>query len=237
VDKPKGLEGYQQSDLAADCERMLVTLLHGLGPWRDSVYLVGGLVPRYLVKSRPPAVPVHAGTRDVDIVVDLLMLADTKAYKTLEENLKRRGFERDENAKHQKVSWRWFRKNEHGHKLILEFLADDPVASGGKVKELPTDGAVSALNVPHSSMVVDFHEVAKVNVELLDGGGMFEADIRYADIVSFTCLKALAFADRAERKDAHDLTYCLEHWPGGVDGAAKLFVDRAVSKHADAITQ
>ena len=72
-----------------DCERVLVTLLRGLGPWKDSVFLIGGLAPRYLVRDRPPVVPAHAGTLDVDIVVDLQILADTQAYHSLEENSRR----------------------------------------------------------------------------------------------------------------------------------------------------
>jgi hypothetical protein len=64
--KPATREGYKD-EYTADCERVLVTLLRGLGPWKDSVFLVGGLTPRYLVPARPPAVPPHAGTLDVDV--------------------------------------------------------------------------------------------------------------------------------------------------------------------------
>ena len=63
--KPATLDGYSDQ-YTVDCERVLVTLLRGLGPWKDSVYLVGGLTPRYLVAARPPVVPAHAGTLDVD---------------------------------------------------------------------------------------------------------------------------------------------------------------------------
>lgn len=86
--KPATLDGYSDQ-YTLDCERVLVTLLRGLGPWKDSVYLVGGLTPRYLVAARPPVVPAHAGTLDVDIVIDLQILADTEAYHTLEDNLKK----------------------------------------------------------------------------------------------------------------------------------------------------
>ena len=72
--KPATLDGYGD-EYTLDCKRVLVTLLRGLGPWKDSVYLVGGLTPRYLVPARPPVVPPHAGTLDVDIVVDLQILA------------------------------------------------------------------------------------------------------------------------------------------------------------------
>ena len=154
--KPATLDGYSDQ-YTHDCERVLVTLLRGLGPWKESVYLVGGLTPRYLVKARPPSVPAHAGTLDVDIVIDLQILADTEAYLTLEENLKKMGFERAENDRHQKLSWRWQTRTEHGALMVLELLADAPEIAGGKVQPLPTEGAISALNIPHSSIVFDLH--------------------------------------------------------------------------------
>ena len=85
--KPATFDGYSDQ-YTVDCERVLVTLLRGLGPWKESVFLVGGLTPRYLVAARPPEVPPHAGTLDVDIVIDLQILADTAGYRTLEENLR-----------------------------------------------------------------------------------------------------------------------------------------------------
>jgi hypothetical protein len=68
--KPNTLDGYDAGQ-TLDCERVLVTLLRGLGPWKESVYLIGGLTPRSLVESKPPDVPAHAGTQDVDIVIDI----------------------------------------------------------------------------------------------------------------------------------------------------------------------
>jgi hypothetical protein len=110
--KPQILTEYS-ADVTRDCERVLVTLLSGLGPWRDSVFLVGGLAPRYIVTKRPPDVPPHAGTGDIDVVVDLSILADTEAYRTLEQNLKKMGFERAQNGKGNKVNWRWQTMTEH----------------------------------------------------------------------------------------------------------------------------
>lgn len=78
--KPATSDGYSDQYIR-DCERVLVTLLRGLGPWNESVYLVDGLTPRYLVKARPPAVPAHAGTMDVDIVIDLHILVSLTCLK------------------------------------------------------------------------------------------------------------------------------------------------------------
>lgn len=229
-----GTKDEHDPKVTQDCERVLVTLVRGLGPWKESIYLVGGLTPRYLVKGKPPNVPEHAGTTDVDVVVELQVLAATDAYKTLEENFKKMGFERGENADGKKQTWRWqtTEKTESGARIVVELLADDPEKSGGKVAPLPTDGNVSALNIPHASMVFDHHEIMEVTAELLGERGKATEKIRHADIVSFTCLKALALDQRYERKDAHDLLYCLEHREGGPEAAGKAMLEARQGKHA-----
>ena len=181
--KPVTRDGYSDA-YTIDCERVLVTLLRGLGPWKDSVFLVGGLTPRYLVAARPPMVPPHAGTLDVDIVIDLQILANTEAYYTLEDNLKKMGFERAKNDKGQRLSWRWQARTEHGALMVLELLADAPDLAGGRVRPLPTEGTISVLNIPHSSIVFDMHQVIEIEVELLGGDGIATEKVRHANLVS-----------------------------------------------------
>lgn len=229
--KPPTLAGYSDQH-TLDCERLLITLLRGLGPWKQSVYLIGGLTPRYLVPARPPKVPAHAGTMDVDIVIDLQILADTQAYRTLEDNFRKLGFERSVNDRQQKLSWRWQTRTEHGAVMVLELLADAPELAGGRVQVLPTEGTISALNIPHSSIVFDEHQVTTIRAELLGGNGIATEQVRHANLLSFTCLKAMALDQRNERKDAHDLVYCLEHAPEGLEAAAASFQRAQAGKHA-----
>ena len=234
MSKPKTIDGYAQP-VTEGCERVLVTLLRNLGPWRETVFLVGGLAPRYLIRARPPEVPQHAGTGDVDVVVDIAMLTDMEAYRSLEDNLHVMGFRRAVNAATgRKQSWRW-QAEVDGGTMILEFLADSPERGGGRVQELPTEGKVSAVHIPHASMVVDFHETVEITAELLDGNGRATEAVRFADIVSFTCLKAFAFDERFERKDAHDLVYCLEFLEGGLDAAHRAFREAMNTGHRDVI--
>ena len=234
--KPRTLQGCTDA-YTLDCERVLVTLLRGLGPWKGSVFLIGGLTPRYLVRARPPDVPPHAGTQDVDIVIDLQILTDTDAYHTLEDNLHRLGFERATNDNGQKLSWRWQARTEHGALMMLELLADAPEIAGGMVQPLPTKGAISALNIPHSSMVFDLHQVTEIRAELLGCAGMATEVVKHANLVSFTCLKAFAFDQRFERKDAHDLIYCIEHAPEGLDGVVAAFRKALTGKYRDVIQE
>lgn len=233
--KPEAASGYDK-EVTENCERLLVTLLRNLGPWKKSIYLVGGLTPRYLIPKVPQGKPQHAGTGDVDVVVKLEMLADTEAYHTLEDNLKKMGFERAKNDRGQPQSWRW-QKQTGRSVIILELLADNPELSGGKVKPLPTEGNISALNIPHASMVFDHYEVKNISAELLDDRGVAEEEVRHADIVSFTCLKAYALDDRYEPKDAHDLVYCIENAEGGIHAAAAKFREARQGKHAKVIDE
>jgi hypothetical protein len=234
--KPKTQFGYSKI-YTEDCERVLLTLISGLGPYRESLCLVGGLTPRYLVKRRPPAVPAHAGTGDVDIVVDLTVITDTDAYKTLEENLERLGFERARNQEGIAQSWRWQTTTDHGAIMVVEFLADDPAHPEIKAKPLPTQKRISALNIPKASMVFDMFERHEVSGELLNGGGKIVQEIRYANIVAHSCLKMLAYADRREGKDAHDLVYCLQNADEGLDSVAERFRAALGEKHADTVKE
>jgi hypothetical protein len=234
--KPKTKAGYPAA-YTEDCERVLLTLISGLGPYRDSLCLVGGLTPRYLVKRRPPDVPGHAGTGDVDIVVDLSVLTETDAYKTLEQNLERLGFERARNDEGIAQSWRWQTITEHGAVMVVEFLADDPNHPEIRARPLPTQKRISALNIPKAGMVLDMYEKHVLEGELLNGGGKISQEIRHANIVAHTCLKIFAYADRREGKDAHDLVYCLENSEEGLDKIAEQFRAALAGTHADAVQE
>jgi hypothetical protein len=124
---------------------------------------------------------------------------------------------------------------EDGTSIVLELLADHPDLRGGRAQPLPDEGQISALNIPHSSMVFDLYDTAEVTAELLGGNGLATETIRHANIVSFTCLKAIAYDDRQERKDAHDVVYCLEHAPQKLDGVSAMFKDALGGKHHDVI--
>jgi hypothetical protein len=94
-------------------------------------------------------------------------LGSDGAYHTLEENLKKLGFERAENDKGQKLSWRWQARTERGALIVLELLADAPEIAGGKVRPLPTDGKISALNI-HPFLALESDQNRRRTVRIPD---------------------------------------------------------------------
>ena len=211
MEKPQTSVGYTLGRTVT-CERALVTLLRGLGPWRDSIYLVGGLAARYLT----PAGSSHVGTLDVDVVVDIQLLAGIEAYRSFEDNLRTSGFVPIGRDGHPvPSSWRWQYRNEAGDTIVVELLTDDPEKRGGQAQVLPGEGAIKVANIPHSSIVFDHYQVREIRAELLGGDGIVSERVRHADLLGLTCLKALAIEQRFERKDAYDLIQCIEHAEGG----------------------
>lgn len=228
--KPKHQGGYTERH-AELCERTLVTLLRGIGPWKASVYVVGGLVPRYLIEHQPARrvmPPRHAGTTDIDLVVDVQVLATVQAYQRLEANLKRLDFRRGTNDDGQAQHFSWRRSAGDGITIVIDLLCDADAVEGSRVTELPGERRLSALKIPGAHLVMTDYVERTVTAELLDQRGVATETIRIANIVSFIVLKALAYDDRCEEKDAYDLIYCLMHYGNGPGEVGTLFVEQLV---------
>lgn len=226
--KPKHQGGY--TALHAElCERTLVTLLRGLGPWKAGVYLAGGLVPRYLIphaSAGQPDPPPHAGTSDVDLVLDLQILTSIDAYRRLEQNLKALGFERGSSDEGRAQHFSWRKPTGGGVTVVVDLLCDADLAEGGQMAELPGERRLSALKIPGAHLVVADHVEIELTAPLLDERGVATETISVANIVPFVVLKALAYDDRFEEKAAYDLVYCLMHYGRGPEDVAAQFIER-----------
>jgi len=89
------------------CEHALVTVIGDAGFWGRSLYLVGALVPRYLVGAVAPPTPAHVGSRDVDLAVAFAVDGfDASGYETLERNLRAGGFRQAPNEGDPEFRWR-----------------------------------------------------------------------------------------------------------------------------------
>lgn len=220
--KPKHQGGYTPEHVVL-CERALVTLLRGLGPWKRGIYLVGGLVPRYLIPVRgDSAVVEHAGTTDVDILLDLNIIASIEAYRKLEENLRATGFERS--AREGKPQhYRWKNEIEPGKSVVVDLLCDVSSVKGGQAIPVSGERRLSALNIPGAHLVTLDYKERTITAELLGDRGVARETVRVAGAVAFVVLKALAYEDRAEEKDAYDIVYCLMRYEDGPGSVANEF--------------
>ncbi len=214
------------------CERALLTLIGDLGPWRERIYLAGGLAPRYLVGQLPEGVPAHVGTTDVDLVIGLALGDETpETYRTLENNLEKALFEQQE------PSFRWARQVE-GVTVLVEFLCEtDEVPSGRiykpKGEYTGSKPAPSTSAAPISSATTSSNRLSRESPLMAEANhGVF---VRVANVLPYTVLKIFAFQDRHENKDAYDLVFTLLNHQDGPRGAGRLCAACPVAQHPQVV--
>jgi hypothetical protein len=171
--------------------------------------LVGGLVPRYLIRELPPYAPAHVGTTDIDLVIGIAVASDEREpYATLQKNLKDADF-------------RPF-KDGDGKTVVIEFLTEQGETPGSIVSPRRHTGSkIGAFEVRGAGLVaMDFVE-CEIE-ECLPNGDKSFAVIQVANLLPFLTLKTFALHDRAltKLKDAYDIVFILLNWPGGPAGAA-----------------
>lgn len=196
----------------------------------DDLCIVGGLVPALLVDRRDEAHDEvsarHPGTVDLDVGLGLGLL-DGHRYSEVSERLRREGFEPDTNENGNATLQRW-RFGTLGATVDFLLPAIPGGARGGRVHPLESD--FGALVAPGLELAFEERILIPCEGHTLRG----ERTTRVIPVcgpAAFVVLKALAFADRAEPKDAFDLVYVIRHWPGGAADIAVRLV-RHCRRHA-----
>ena len=214
------------------CERALVTLLGDLGPWRERVYLVGGLAPRYLVGQLPEGVPPHVGTTDLDLVIGLALGDETpETYRTLQTNLEGAHFEQGEH------SFQWTRSVD-GVTVAVEFLCETAEVEPGRIyrpKGESTGSKLGAFNVRGAHLARDDFIECQIEGERLDGGGQSRTAVLVANVLPYAVLKIFAFQDRHTNKDAYDLVFTLLNYEGGPRAAGVAAQGSPVADHPQVV--
>ena len=217
--KPSSREGYPSEQLAL-VRRTCLYLATKIGDILDDVVVVGGLVPSLLVDQQflPFGLPTHPGTLDLDMGLALAVL-DQERYRELSARLRDAGFTTDENTQGNPTRQRW--RYDSDRSVTVDFLIPTTGATdeGGDLKNIEEDFA--AIVTP--GLEIAFKD--RVWVELsgyIDTGAKVSREIPVCGPGAFTVLKALAFGNRTENKDAYELYYV---WSGlGIARVASVLV-------------
>lgn len=190
-----------------------------LGDLLDDIVIVGGLVPSLLVPQdgAQGSTAPHVGTMDVDLGFALGLL-DQQRYHEVCERLRNAGFSPDVNEAGKPTSQRW-RVDVGGNVVTVDFLI--PKASPQDV-----DGSLRNLEAGFAAIITPglelaFQDRVKVTIRgetLL--GEQAEREVWVCGPGAFVVLKALAFRNRGENKDAYDLVYLLQNYGSGVGDVA-----------------
>lgn len=199
-----------------------------LGDCMPEVRIVGGLVPSLLIpSSEVSSDETHLGTLDVDLGLSIALL-DEERYKSVSERLRDAGFEPDVSDKGNPTRQRW--RMMKGLGVTMDFLiAPLGDEQGNRLRDLEKDFAAVVTPGLHLAFR-DFERVELQDETLL--GEEATRDVWISGPGAFIVLKALAFRNRAEEKDAYDLYYVIKHFGRGVDDVCARFVTLLDDEHA-----
>ena len=222
-EKPIQIHGYDASQTER-VEQVLLEIWSHLGEYREHFVLVGGLAPRYLVPQNQPGIPKHCGTLDVDLAVNLAV-ADVRAYANIRARLERMGLVPGVNARgnEQRHS---FTMSAEGGPVVVDFLTT--MYDGPPEVVRAVESQLSAVQVEGLGLALVDPVKVSITGKTLTGGIVTET-LQVCRPVPFVILKALAFENRREGKDVHDLVYVLQHAEGGVAGSVREAERRAPS--------
>lgn len=183
---------------------VMIELAHLLGEYRKYLVIIGGWVPELLF-------PGHVGSLDVDLAIDHRRLPE-EGYKTMQELLLGRGYRQG------KQSFSFLRDVTIGDRTItvqVDFLAGEYEGTGRRHRHQKVQD-VLARKVRGCDIAFD--DPMEVTIEgQLPGGGKDSVRVQVASIVSFLVMKGMALDDRLKEKDAWDIYYCVQNYPGGLD--------------------
>jgi len=233
-EKPRERSGYRREE-TLQVESACLTVAVTLGALMDDLCIVGGLVPSLIVDREldqpEQAEDTHPGTNDLDVGIAVALLDDSQ-YAEISHRLRQEGFEPDtnENGHPTLQRWKW-----RDLKVTVDFLL--PPVEGAEVggRVLPLEGDFGVLIAPGLELAFEEREQITIEGHTL-GGERVTRTVPVCGPAAFVVLKAFAFADRGEPKDAFDLVYVIRRWPGGAEAIVER-LERHAERHRDVVAQ
>ncbi len=198
------------------CKAVLLELIHILGEIKDEMVIIGGWTPTFIL---PRSDDPHVGSLDIDVALDFSKIPDD-TYQTILKAFLKRGY-----TQNKEQPFRFFRKVKvEGTEPInveVDLMAGE---YGGTGKEHRTQKVqdVRARKARGCDLAFDAAVTVTLDGNLPDGG-KDTVSFKVAGIVPFLVMKGMAMYERMKEKDAYDIYYCVEHFPGGIGGLAAEF--------------
>jgi hypothetical protein len=189
-------------DNVAACKSVLIEVLTVLAKDLDKLAVVGGWVPELLFPDRG-----HIGSLDVDLALDARALKPL-AYESIKKKLLAAGYEQEADMPNR--FFRPIRGTQLQVKVDLitgEFPEITPTGTHIPIQEMPVWKARGV------DLAFTFQQEVAVEGVLPDGGHN-RVTARMPTIPAFLCIKAITLNERKKEKDAYDICFCIDNYPG-----------------------
>jgi len=207
-------DDYDKSSVDC-CLSHLVEVFTILGQFRKHIAIVGGWVP-FLLYNNPK--DQHCGSMDIDLALEFDAITQ-ETYDTILTLLQRNGFVQGAQP------YIFIKKTttEAGipFQVEVDLLAGEygGTSTGHRHQDVQD---IKARKVRGVDLVFK-DAVVKTLEGKMPGGGINEVKVKIAGAVPFLVMKGMALWTRKEPKDAYDIYYVINNYPGGTDTLVKAF--------------
>lgn len=193
------------------CRAVLIEVLTVLAKDLDKLAIVGGWVPDLLFPDKG-----HMGSLDVDLALDVRALLPL-AYESIRKRLLASGYQQSADTPN-----RFFRP------LKGTTLAVKVDLITGEFPDRSSEGThtqIQELAVWKARGIdLAFTYQQEVSVEgVLPDGGHNRVTARLPTVAAFLCIKAITLSERKKEKDAYDISFCVDNYPGRFKSLAAEF--------------
>jgi len=197
------------------CLSVIVEIMTILGEYRDSIVLVGGWVPYFLIEDKKEA---HIGSIDIDLALDFNVISDS-AYRTILELLEKRGYEKGSQPFIFTRSIKY--KDGNTYTIEIDFLSGE-YSGTGKSHRTQKIQDINARKARGCDLVFQDNLTVSIKNPMPDGS-LNQISIKLANAIPFLVMKGMALWDRYKEKDAYDIYFIIKNYPGGLEELAKTF--------------
>jgi len=217
----------------------LIELVTTLKAYTDSLVLIGGWVPYFLIEKYKPAIAEfrHVGSIDIDFAVNPETITPD-AYRTIVELINERDYRSKDGSQFSFEKDVPSPRGEGTHKIQVDFLTPAP-----NTQEKPHRHRKVQADLPARTLkgceVVFRHNMDYELSGVLPRNGRTAVKFKMADIVGSLATKGIALGDRYKEKDAYDIyslvTYCKNDSFDAADKVRQFASEPEVSESLEAI--
>jgi hypothetical protein len=195
----------------AACKSVLIEVLTILAKDLDNIVVVGGWVPELAFPNKG-----HIGSLDVDLALDAEKLKPL-AYESIRKKLVDAGYQQSSDIPNR------FYRDIQG--TSIQVKVDLITGAFSDVATEDTHLLIQEMAVWKARGVdLAFAFQREVSVEgVLPDGGHNRVTARMPIIAAYLCIKAITLSERKKEKDAYDICFCIENYPGGYKALAEEF--------------
>lgn len=195
---------------------VLLELMTILKSYRDSLVLIGGWVPYFLLEThKSKGIDfTHIGSIDIDLVIDPKVI-DEEKYETITKMLLSRDYKPSKEILYQFERTIKSEIDGKEYTVGIDFLTPQPPkGKGSSRRHRQVQPDLKARNLPGADIALQLNQKIPL-VGILPGNGETKVEFKMADLTSFLTLKGIAFGRRYKEKDAYDIYSLCDYYREG----------------------